>query len=244
MQTRVPAQSGSCWHACEPRQGEGKGPVSRAGPHRKSREQAVGRGRSGRGSRSRAGGCVRTTWMAGEAQTRVLSSPLSRLEQVFLQLEPEQTATQASDFRESTSWRKSNKMGRKSCRRGARPTRGCEDAGRFSEGRPPEPSRFSPAGDPLLPRLFHRLALKNTGCTVAGRCPSATAVASRCLPSTSTSSSPAGLGSVPAARQHSARPTYTTAQLALLPSRSHLRPVLLEASHQPKTKEPKPTPFS
>ena len=153
----------------------------------------MGRGRSGRGSRSRAGGCVRTTWIAGEAQIRVLSSPLSsRLEQVFLQLEPEQTATQASDFRESTSWRKSNKMGRKSCRRGARPTRGCEDAGRFSEGRPPEPSRFSPAGDPLLPRLFHGLALKNTGCTVAGRCPSATAVASRCLPSTSTSFLPLG----------------------------------------------------
>ena len=49
MQTRVPAQSGSCWHACEPRQGEGKGPVSRAGPHREEPRASCGEGPLGEG---------------------------------------------------------------------------------------------------------------------------------------------------------------------------------------------------
>ena len=54
-----------------------------------------------------------TTWTAGEAagQSPKFSSFIIRLEQTFLQLKPEQTATQASDFRESTPWQEKQQDG-------------------------------------------------------------------------------------------------------------------------------------
>lgn len=120
----------------------------------------------GRGAQSRSGGCVRTTWAAGEAegQSPKSSSFILRLEQTFLQLKPEHTATQAGDFQGPTP-RQEKQTRVESCTQGAQPARGCEDAGRFSEGRPSKPSRLSPARDPLLPSLFHRLALETAGCT-------------------------------------------------------------------------------